>query len=292
LSFLVKEDIQKIYMKKTIYLSVSILSVSVILAAMIFVFFGNKKDDTSLTLYGNVDVREVDISFRVNGKVESLTFQEGDAVKKGDLLCTLEQNPYDSLLEESIARAKVIAAEFFNAELQYKRRLEVVDSGAISGEDLDDSLARFTSLNASLQEAEKAICVARDNLSYTKSYAPNDGIILSRVREVGSVINAGNPVYTLSLVSPVWIRAFVDEPNLGVVHYGMDATIYTDIKGGKSYKGKIGFISPIAEFTPKSVQTTTLRTDLVYRLRVYVDDPDSQLIQAMPVTVKLHLDKR
>ena len=279
-------------MKKTIYLSVSILSVSVILAAMIFVFFGNKKDDTSLTLYGNVDVREVDISFRVNGKVESLTFQEGDAVKKGDLLCTLEQNPYDSLLEESIARAKVIAAEFFNAELQYKRRLEVVDSGAISGEDLDDSLARFTSLNASLQEAEKAICVARDNLSYTKSYAPNDGIILSRVREVGSVINAGNPVYTLSLVSPVWIRAFVDEPNLGVVHYGMDATIYTDIKGGKSYKGKIGFISPIAEFTPKSVQTTTLRTDLVYRLRVYVDDPDSQLIQAMPVTVKLHLDKR
>jgi len=279
-------------MKKTIYLSVSILSVSVILAAMIFVFFGNKKDDTSLTLYGNVDVREVDISFRVNGKVESLAFQEGDAVKKGDLLCTLEQNPYDSLLEESIARAKVIAAEFFNAELQYKRRLEVVDSGAISGEDLDDSLARFTSLNASLQEAEKAICVARDNLSYTKSYAPNDGIILSRVREVGSVINAGNPVYTLSLVSPVWIRAFVDEPNLGVVHYGMDATIYTDIKGGKSYKGKIGFISPIAEFTPKSVQTTTLRTDLVYRLRVYVDDPDSQLIQAMPVTVKLHLDKR
>jgi HlyD family secretion protein len=204
----------------------------------------------------------------------------------------LEQSPYDSLLEESIARAEVIAAEFFNAELQYKRRLEVVDSGAISGEDLDDSLARFISLKASLQEAEKAICVARDNLSYTKSYAPNDGIILSRVREVGSVINAGNPVYTLSLVSPVWIRAFVDEPNLGVVHYGMDATIYTDIKGGKSYKGKIGFISPIAEFTPKSVQTTTLRTDLVYRLRVYVDDPDSQLIQAMPVTVKLLLDKR
>ena len=279
-------------MKKTIYLSVSILSVSVILAAMIFVFFGNEKEDTTLTLYGNVDVREVDISFRVNGKVESLAFQEGDAVKKGDLFCSLEQNPYDSLLEESIARTEAIAAEFFNAELQYKRRLEVIDSGAISGEDFDDSLARFTSLKASLQEAKKAICVARDNLSYTKSYAPNDGIILSRVKEVGSVINAGNPVYTLSLVSPVWIRAFVDEPNLGVVHYGMDATIYTDIKGGKSYKGKIGFISPIAEFTPKSVQTTTLRTDLVYRLRIYVDDPDSQLIQAMPVTVKLHLDKR
>ena len=279
-------------MKKTIYLSVSILSFSVIVAALIFVFFGNKKDDTTLTLYGNVDVREVDISFRVNGKVESLAFEEGDSVKKGDLLCSLEQNPYDSLLGESIARAEVIAAEFFNAELQYKRRLEVVESGAISGEDLDDSLARFTSLKASLQEAEKAICVARNNLSYTKSYAPNDGIILSRVREVGSVINAGNPVYTLSLISPVWIRAFVDEPNLGVVHYGMDATIYTDIKGGKSYKGKIGFISPVAEFTPKSVQTTTLRTDLVYRLRVYVDNPDSCLIQAMPVTVKLHLDKR
>jgi HlyD family secretion protein len=67
----------------------------------------------------------------------------------------------------------------------------------------------------------------------------------------------------------------------------MDAEVFTDIKRGRTYSGKIGFISPVAEFTPKTVQTTELRTDLVYRLRIYVDNPDRELVQGMPVTVKL-----
>jgi HlyD family secretion protein len=278
-------------MKKTILFSTVILSLSLILAASMVVFFSRGKGDNELTLYGNVDVRQVDIAFRVSGKIQSLHFQEGDKVKQGELLCSLEKDPYDSLLQEAIARKEVVEADYLNAELQYKRRLEVIDSGAISGEDLDNSLARYKALKASLAEVEQSIAVAKDNLNYTQSYAPNEGIILSRIREPGSVVNPGNPVYTLSLVSPIWILAFVDEPNLGVVHYGMEATVYTDIKGGKRYKGKVGYISSMAEFTPKSVQTTALRTDLVYRIRVYIDKPDNQLIQGMPVTVKLHLDK-
>lgn len=96
-----------------------------------------------------------------------------------------------------------------------------------------------------------------------------------------------NPVYTLSVLSPIWIRAYINEPNLGRIAFGMEAQVYTDTKSGKVYKGKIGFISPVAEFTPKTVQTTDLRTDLVYRLRIYVEDPDHLLKQGMPVTVKL-----
>src|SRR3989304_1113002 len=82
------------------------------------------------------------------------------------------------------------------------------------------------------------------------------------------------PFYSLSVISPVWIRAYVDEPNLGFVDYGMAAKVYTDTIGGKIYLGHVGFISPVSEFTPKTVETTRLRTDLVYRLRVYVDNPD------------------
>lgn len=292
LLFLLKKCISKNTMKKTIFLAALTVASSLIIGAIIVVFFGDRKNDSRLVLYGNVDVRVVDISFRVSGKVESLKVQEGDRVKKGDLLCLLEQDPYDSLQEEAIARAAAIAAEFQNAELQYQRRLAVISSDAISGEDLDNSHARAMSLKASLIEAEKKVSVAKDNLSYTKSYAPADGVILSRIKEPGSVLNPGNPVYTLSINSPVWIRAFVDEPNLGIITYGMAATVYTDVKGGKSYKGKIGYISPMAEFTPKSVQTTTLRTDLVYQIRVYIDDPDCHLLQGMPVTVKLHTDVR
>jgi HlyD family secretion protein len=67
----------------------------------------------------------------------------------------------------------------------------------------------------------------------------------------------------------------------------MPVSVYTDRSKGRVYKGKVGFISPVAEFTPKTVQTTELRTDLVYRLRIYIDDPDSHLVQGMPVTVQL-----
>jgi HlyD family secretion protein len=119
-------------------------------------------------------------------------------------------------------------------------------------------------------------------------YAPSEGIILTRVREPGSVVREGDPVYTLSIVSPVWIRAFIPEPLLGVVYPNMQAEVFTNTENGPTYKGHVGFISPVAEFTPKTVETTELRTDLVYRLRIIADNPDQGLRQGMPVTVKLY----
>ena len=79
-----------------------------------------------------------------------------------------------------------------------------------------------------------------------------------------------------------------------MIYYGMPVEIYTDIQdsveGGPVYTGQIGFISPVAEFTPKTVETTRLRTDLVYRIRVYANNPDQYLKQGMPVTVKVRID--
>ena len=87
----------------------------------------------------------------------------------------------------------------------------------------------------------------------------------------------------------MWIRAFVSEEGLGLIYPGMPAEIYTDSRKDYAYQGHIGFISPVAEFTPKTVETTQLRTDLVYRLRIIVDNPDWGLRQGMPVTIKLSL---
>ena len=93
----------------------------------------------------------------------------------------------------------------------------------------------------------------------------------------------GQPVYTLAVDNPVWVRTYVAEPDLGRIYPGQQATVSTDT--GDSYQGQIGFISPQAEFTPKNVETTQLRTDLVYRLRVIVDNPDQGLRQGMPVSI-------
>ncbi len=240
-----------------------------------------------LTLYGNVDVRLVDIGFRVSGQVKELYFEEGDFVKEGDLLAVLDATPYDSQLVQAEANRQATEVRLSNAEILLKRRQELIGVGAVSQEDLDNATMRRDSLLADLLQAQAAVLVARDNLAYTKVFAPTEGVILTRVREPGTAVNPTDPVFTLSVASPVWVRAYVDEPHLGSIAYGMKARIMTDLKNGPVYTGQIGFISPMAEFTPKTVETTELRTDLVYRLRIYVDNPDRILKQGMPVTVKI-----
>jgi HlyD family secretion protein len=98
----------------------------------------------------------------------------------------------------------------------------------------------------------------------------------------------GAPVYTLSLRDPVYVRAYVAEPDLGRVVPGREVWLTTD-SSTQRYRGQIGFVSPRAEFTPRTVQTLELRTDLVYRLRIVVHDADSALRQGMPVTVEVPL---
>lgn len=274
-------------MKKNILVLIIILALAAIIIFLIDRVYREKQENDHLTLYGNVDVRQVDIGFRVSGQVAQLNFEEGDRVLEGTLMCSLDDTPYDSLLKEAIAAAESVKANLDNAEILLKRRLELIDSGAVSQEDLDNAQASRDQLVADYVAAQAHVVVARDNLSYTQAYAPTEGIILTRIREPGTVVNPADPVYTLSVSSPVWIRAFFNEPDLGKVYYGMPAEIHTDT--GRKYPGTVGFISPVAEFTPKTVETTKLRTDLVYRIRVYADNPDYQLVQGMPVTVKLQL---
>ncbi len=109
---------------------------------------------------------------------------------------------------------------------------------------------------------------------------------MTRSREPGAMLGVGAPVYTVSLAHNVYIRAYVDEPSLGLAVPGASVTIATDTLG-KEYRGQIGFVSPRAEFTPKSVETPALRSDLVYRLRIVVTNADEFLRQGMPVTVVL-----
>ena len=270
-----------------------IIFILIIGAASYFAYFEyyHIKNHKAIILYGNVDVRQVDLGFRVPGRVNHLFFEEGDLVPVGSRIALLDDQPYVDQINQAVANVESVKASLSNAERILKRRYELIVDGSVSQEDLDTALANKEIQVASLKQAEAALAVARCNLEFTEIFAPTEGTILTRIREPGSVINPGEPVYTLSVLSPVWIRAFVSEPDLGLIYPGMTAEIFTDTAGGSNYTGKIGFISPVAEFTPKKVETTQLRTDLVYRLRIYADNPDRGLRQGMPVTVKLHLQK-
>lgn len=254
----------------------------------LFLFMGNQERD-AVTLYGNVDIRQVDLSFRVSGRIESLLYEEGDLIEQGELVAILEKQPYEDLVRQSKASVSSAKASLENAKLVLKRRIELISDGSVSQEDLDNAQANQDIQAANLKASKAELDIALSNLDYTHIYAPSQGTILTRVREPGTVVNPTDPVYVLSVSSPVWIRAFVSEVDLGLIYPGMEAQIMTDTPNGKTYTGKIGFISPVAEFTPKTVETTQLRTDLVYRLRIYADNPDSGLKQGMPVTVVLPL---
>lgn len=296
-----------------------------------------------LNLYGNVDIREVDLAFNGSERITQLLVQEGDQVKKGQLLATLAtqrltprvaqaeaqlaaQRQVVAKLEagtrpEEInqARAEVDSAkaQLHEAQRSLKRIRDLAARDLASPQQVDDAQAAADTTKARLEVAqaalelalagprkediaaakatlnahEAALALVRQELEDTHLYASSDGVIRNRILEPGDMASPQRPVYTLALTNPVWIRAFIDEPDLGKIHPGMRASVTTDSYTGKSYQGWIGYISPSAEFTPKSVQTEEVRTSLVYQVRVYVCNPQNELRLGMPVTVTVPLDQ-
>lgn len=294
-----------------------------------------------LVLYGNVDIRQVSLGFRVSGRLSELAVDEGDSVKSGTVLAKLDARPYDYAVRSAEANVAALratldklkagprpteiaqtranynasVAELQNAELELTRAQQLRPRGTISQSAFDQATAAkamaaaraeaarealnlieegtraedIATAAAQLQAAEATLASARTSLEDTELRAPNDGIILSRVRETGAIVSPADSVFVLSLKEPVWVRTYVAEPDLGRIHPGMKVKVTSDTRPNDAYDGTIGFISPVAEFTPKSVETAELRTDLVYRLRIVIDKPGPDLRQGMPVTVRLPL---
>jgi len=218
----------------------------VVLSILFFVWNGHRESQNFLLVYGNVDVRQVDLAFRVQGRVESLMFEEGDQIDPGKLMARIEKKPYSDQVIEAQARVRSTEYSLENARKILKRRCELISTGSISQEDLDDALASFEVYASQLKEFQAALAVAEKNLADTEVYAPTRCTLLTRIREPGTVVNPGDPVYTLSISSPVWIRAFIPERALGLVYPGMKGEILTDTPGGKTYTGTVGYISPVS----------------------------------------------
>jgi len=291
----------------------------------------------ALVLYGNVEIRQVDLSFAVEGPIAQVLVDEGDHAKAGQVLAVLDQDAFryaatnaeatlrsaEARLAELVAgpraqeidsaRASVSSAEaqLANAAVNLGRATELVRRSVTSQQAMDSAQMAQRTAEAALKvaraqlallvegtrpeqiaqaraevEARQAnLALQRYRLERSTLKAPNDGIVLTRIREPGAVVLPNTPVLTISVIDPVWIRAYVDEPNLGRVAPGTPVSVTTDAMPGKPYAGRIGYVSPTAEFTPKSVEAPGLRTALVYRVRVIVDNPDRALRQGMPATV-------
>ncbi|MDE2508703.1 MAG: efflux RND transporter periplasmic adaptor subunit [Planctomycetota bacterium] len=318
----------------------------VLSAALFFVWALTRPSESSrevLTLYGNVDIRDVQLALNESDRVASMLVKEGDRVRAGQLLATLDTRRLKASLARAEAQAAsqkqilarlvngtrpedirkaraevdLAAASLENARRTSVRREALAARNAASKQDADDARAavaedeaRLASARAALDLAvagprvedieearatlaslEAQLATARIELADASLYAPSEGVIQERLLEPGDMASAQRPVYTVALTDPVWVRAYVSEPDLGKITLGMKAEVETDSFPGKRYAGWVGFISPTAEFTPKSVEVRQLRTRLVYQVRVFVNNPRDELRLGMPATVSIALNQ-
>ncbi len=271
-----------------------IVLILILITTGVYLLTREKKNPNELTLYGNIEIRQVDLSFQVSGQIEEMYKEEGDSVKKGELVAILDDRDYESNLEKASAEVSRTLALSQDTLSKYERQAPLCVDDIVSKQECDTLLNNKNKTKADYEAAVAAKNFAQNQLDYTKIYAPDEGTIMVRVQEPGATVNKGQIVYSISKTKPVWIRAYVNETDLGNIKYGMEVNVYTDTTNPQTgekrkYKGYIGYISPVAEFTPKTVQSTDLRTSLVYRIRVYIDDIDEYLRQGMPTTIKINL---
>ena len=244
---------------------------------------------------------------------QELAQAEAERDRAAAILDRLENGSRPQEMTQAQALVSERKAMLKTVQMEFDRRAALIESGAVTAQSYDDIAARRDQAQTQLQAAEAslslavegprqediaeakarlagaeaAVARAQTHVNDTELKAPDRGILLTRVQEPGAVVAAGQTVAVQSLTDPVWVRAYIPEPDLGHVQPGQTAEVTTDSRPDQAYHGHVGFISPEAEFTPKNVQTPKLRTDLVFRVRIIVDDPDQGLRQGMPVTVTL-----
>jgi HlyD family secretion protein len=237
-----------------------------------------------------VDVRQSDLALTLAGTRE----QEVKASQQAmiDAQADLEEKKLDNDRAQQLFAKDEIAAQDRDLAATALKRAEATFKAAqqryneaVEGSRKED----ITIARANLAEANANLGLSRIDLSYTVLLAPSTGVITVRQAELGEVAAPGTPVVTLADLDHIWLRAYIAETDLGRIHWGQDATIATDTYPGKQYHGRISFISPDAEFTPKSVQTYQERVTLVYRIKIDIDNPNHELKPGMPADAHLQL---
>jgi len=221
--------------------------------------------------------------------------------------------------EVAQTRAEVAAAradaDLATQQLKRLQDIEQTSGEAISQQDLDNARSREKVALAQLANRRKArqlavigprkediaqaeaqlnvskaeLAVLRHQLSLAELKAPMNAVVRSRLLEPGDMASPQRPVYALAITDPKWVRAYVSEVDLGHIKPGMSASVTTDSHPDEPIQGRVGYISSVAEFTPKIVQTEELRTSLVYEVRIFVDDASDHLRLGMPATVHISL---
>jgi HlyD family secretion protein len=290
-----------------------------------------------LTLSGNLEVTDAQLSFKYPGRIAERLVAEGQRVTAGQLVARLDDAEQQQ--EVALRRAELAATQALLAELEagsrpqeiaaaeavvrsaeaerertrldFTRQQELLEKNAISTREFEATSAQLKVANARAAEtaerakliqagprpetilqararteqAAAALALAQTRLDHTRLTSPLAGIVLSHHVEPGEFVSAGTPVVTVADTVHMWVRAYLNQTDLGRLRHGQKVQIRTDTFPDKPYEGIVGFIAAEAEFTPKTVQTPKERVKLVFRVKVDVANPKDELKPGMPADV-------
>ncbi len=301
----------KINIKKIALIFLFLIFLSVL--GYLVLIQSKKKPDGLIILSGRIEGRQISVSPKVQGRIIKLLRDEGDKVRKQELLCEIDSDQitarYRSQLENSeaaffsVAQAKAnlgrAKASFEKSKADYDRYSHLLQEELVSKSEFDRIKMQYESSLAEVEAALKVIAQAEANhraskeklreilseLNETKIYAPSDGVILTRPVEIGEVVNPGSVLYVIVDPNRLYVKVYVPEPDIGKLKLGAPARIYIDAYPDKFFNGRVTKIYEQAEFTPKNVETKEERVKLVFGVEVSVENPEGILKPGMPADV-------
>jgi HlyD family secretion protein len=324
-------------MSKRWLITVLVVLVAAGAAAYAWYQLSPQPDADLLRVSGNIEVTDVEVSFRIPGWVEARPAAEGEVIEAGQPVARLESTEValreaevrsfaaelDALeagsrpQEIAVARAGVrhAEAEVQRAAAEFERQRDLLAREVVSRQVYDQAEAEYAVARSQLEEAqeqlklveegprqeeiarararleqaEQSLAIARTRLGYATLASPISGIVLSENVEAGEYVVPGVPVVTVGDLVNAWLRAYVNETDLGRVKLGQPVCVTTDTYPDKVYPGTVSFIASEAEFTPKTVQTTEERVKLVYRVKIDIPNPDLELKPGMPADADIWL---
>ena len=288
--------------------------------ANVLLLSGNIEAHESVLSFKTVQSRIIDLPFNegqwvakgtIVAAVDAADYRQQMAIAQASL--AVQQRQVETARQSLYTAGRTLLvdqAELKQRQLDRQRALNLQQQGFLSRAALDQSdtalkqasavLERDQSLErvaknnievaqASVHNSEESMALARIVIGYATLTAPFDGVVSARKAELGEVVVPGTPVLTLADLDHVWLRAYVNETDLGRVRLGQTVTVSTDSHPEKHYQGRISFIADKAEFTPKSVETHAERVTLVYRIKIDIANPNHELVIGMPADARVNL---
>ncbi|MBN8570892.1 MAG: efflux RND transporter periplasmic adaptor subunit [Ignavibacteria bacterium] len=314
------------------------------IALLLFVIFSGcskKEDDGTISSTGTIESVNVTISSKVAGQIDALNFKEGDKIKEGDLLLTIDHDLLDIQLRQAQAGVDLAQAQYnlvkngatkndikIQSDLVEQARINLdaaktdrdrtenlYKENSITKQQYDNALSRYDlaaaqyqtakdnlnkiknitrpedieSARANLNKAMSAYDLLKQNINDCSVYAPVNGIISKKFIEKGEIVNPQSSLLKISDLETVNLMIYISETELGKVKLNETADVTVDAYKDKVYKGRVIFISPEAEFTPKNIQTKDERTKLVFGVKLEIPNPQFDLKPGMPADAKLFI---